>query len=229
MTITNTMDVYEACRNTPKEALRTIKGGRLNGFSDINPMYRIRKLTEMFGPIGIGWYYKVTNKWIESCTWQQGERSVQETAAFVDLELYIKVGGEWSMPIYGTGGSKLLVNERTGPYMSDECFKMATTDALSVACKALGIGADVYWDKDTSKYTQPEEPETKAEPEKKSEATITDAEWQGLCALAKKKGISIKSVLATFKVKKPAEMTKAQLAAATSKLEEYPDAEEKKE
>ena len=25
---------------------------------------------------------------------------------------------------------------------------MATTDALSVACKQLGIGADVYWDKD---------------------------------------------------------------------------------
>lgn len=29
---------------------------------------------------------------------------------------------------------------------------MALTDALSVACKALGIAADVYWDKDKTKY-----------------------------------------------------------------------------
>lgn len=30
---------------------------------------------------------------------------------------------------------------------------MAYTDALSVACKALGIGADIYWSKDKTKYT----------------------------------------------------------------------------
>ena len=29
-------------------------------------------------------------------------------------------------------------------------YKMALTDALSVACKALGIGADVYFEKDSS-------------------------------------------------------------------------------
>ena len=28
-------------------------------------------------------------------------------------------------------------------YTSDECYKMALTDALSVACKALGVAADV--------------------------------------------------------------------------------------
>ena len=30
--------------------------------------------------------------------------------------------------------------------------KMALTDAISVACKSLGIGADVYWNKDNTKY-----------------------------------------------------------------------------
>lgn len=33
---------------------------------------------------------------------------------------------------------------------------MALTDAISVACKALGFGADVYWDADKSKYDKPE-------------------------------------------------------------------------
>ena len=47
-----------------------------------------------------------------------------------------------------------MTNEKNGLYTSDECFKMALTDAISVACKALGIGADVYWDKDSTKYNQ---------------------------------------------------------------------------
>ncbi len=77
----------------------------------------------------------------------------QETiAAFVKIELYIKVDGEWSMPIQGTGGSMFVEIQRSGPHVSDECYKMATTDAISVACKQLGIGADVYWDKDSTKY-----------------------------------------------------------------------------
>jgi DNA-directed RNA polymerase subunit RPC12/RpoP len=42
--------------------------------------------------------------------------------------------------------------ETNGIYVSDECYKMALTDALSVACKALGVGADVYWQKDNTKY-----------------------------------------------------------------------------
>nr|DAM81950.1 MAG TPA: PROTEIN/RNA Complex, archaeal, ribosomal, 50S, protein.0A [Caudoviricetes sp.] len=44
-------------------------------------------------------------------------------------------------------------NERNGPNCSDECYKMATTDALSVAAKALGVGADIYWQADSTKYT----------------------------------------------------------------------------
>ncbi len=53
-----------------------------------------------------------------------------------------------------------VANQRNGPHVSDECFKMALTDAISVACKALGLGADVYFAKDATKYTQ-EQPEPK--------------------------------------------------------------------
>ena len=61
--------------------------------------------------------------------------------------------GATSHGIPGTGGAAVVSQERNGPYLSDECFKMALTDALSVSCKALGIAADVYWDKDRTKYT----------------------------------------------------------------------------
>ena len=74
--------------------------------------------------------------------------------AFCNINLYIKKDGEWSEAIPGTGGAMLVAKESKGLYSSDEAFKMALTDAISVACKAIGMGADVYWDKD-SKYEPP--------------------------------------------------------------------------
>ena len=141
----NNLELYNFFKGVPEEAKKPIKGGRLSGMTDINPMYRIKSLTEKFGPCGIGWKTVITNKEIL-------DGANDEKIAIVDIELYIKVNGEWSEAIPGTGGSSYISKEKTGLYTSDECFKMAYTDALSVACKSLGIGADVYWEKDRTKY-----------------------------------------------------------------------------
>ncbi len=56
---------------------------------------------------------------------------------------------EWSSPIPGIGGSMLVAKEQSGLHTSDEAYKMAITDALSVAMKMLGVAADIYaglWD-----------------------------------------------------------------------------------
>lgn len=140
------LELYNKVREVPQDAKKTISAGRIKGFTDINPMWRIKCLTEQFGPCGIGWYYKTVEKWTETVG--------DETCAFVMIELYVLYDGKWSQPISGTGGSRLATNERSGVYVSDECYKMATTDALSVACKNLGIGADVYWKEGKIKYDQ---------------------------------------------------------------------------
>ena len=99
----------------------------------------------------------------------KGPKAEETTIAIVDLNLYIKVDGEWSKPIYGTGGNVLLRKGST----SDEGYKMALTDALSVACKALGIGADVYFAKDKTKYTAaPAAQEAKPEPKQEVKTYI---------------------------------------------------------
>lgn len=131
---------YEQMRNVPPYALKPIGAGRLKGMSDINPVYRIKAMTEAFGPCGIGWKYVITKQWLETYG--------QEVKAFTNIDLYIKVDGEWSDAIPGTGGSSLVAMERSGAYVSDEAYKMALTDALSVAMKALGVAADVYYSKD---------------------------------------------------------------------------------
>lgn len=144
------MELYDKVRAVPEEAQKAIKGGRLNGFTDINAMWRIQKLTETFGPCGIGWKYIIQREWME-----QGANG--EIAAFMDILLYYKWDGQWSEGIPGTGGSSFVAKERNGMYTSDECYKMALTDAISVAAKAIGMGADIYWEKGRTKYdTAPE-------------------------------------------------------------------------
>lgn len=138
------LSIYEAVRAVPDNAKKAFNNGSFSG-TDINPMWRIKTLTEQFGPCGIGWYYEVLS--------ERAETYGDTVMAIVDLNLYIKVDGEWSKPIYGTGGNSLVKVTKQGAKPSDEGYKMALTDALSVACKALGIGADVYFEKDMTKYT----------------------------------------------------------------------------
>ena len=146
------MMIYEATRKVPAEAKKPIPAGRLKGYTNINPMWRIKTMTEQFGICGIGWRVEITKQWLEPS--ESGEVS-----AFCNINLYIKVDGEWSEAIPGTGGAKYVVQEKSGKYVDDEAFKKAETDAISVACKMLGIGADVYWAEDRTKYDTPEEPQ----------------------------------------------------------------------
>lgn len=194
--------LYNEVKEVPETAKKEITGGRLNGKTDINPMWRIKVLTEQFGPCGTGWYYKNVRKWIEE--------SGEESAAFVDIELYVKTDGEWSMPICGTGGSMFVAKERSGFYVSDECYKMATTDALSVACKQLGIGASVYWDADKSKY---------AEQEKK------DPRFIEIEAELIRTGYSKTAIYKTYKVDSVCDMSNLQIKNFLENIKKLPDKE----
>jgi hypothetical protein len=133
--------------------------------SDINPMWRIKMLTETFGMCGIGWKIEITDKRLE-------KGFDVEIVCFVDINLYVKVDGEWSAPIPGMGGSSFTTAERNGVYTSDECYKMAYTDAISVACKSLGFAADVYFANDRTKYSQKgDEPAQPTQPQQTAQKT----------------------------------------------------------
>lgn len=213
------LSIYNKYRTVPKEAQKNIGGGRMKGMTDINPMWRLKSLTEQFGPCGIGWYYTPVRKWIEQCG--------DEVAAFVDIELFIKVNGEWSMPISGTGGSMFRAKEKSGLYVSDECFKMATTDAISVACKQLGFGADIYWQGDKSKYDQ-RDTDNSGDKGKTSETDtganvpdeiITQKDANVLTKLVERKGLEVSKVF-TVPVN---ELTRSQYVQAVNQLQKLKD------
>jgi len=153
----NKMTYWDMMKDVPEIYLKKIQAGRLKGKSDISPQWRIMKMTEVFGPVGIGWNYRIVEKWTES----HGD----EVSAHVIIELVYMHEGKLSLPVQGIGGSMILAKEKNGPYHSDEAFKMATTDALSVAMKQIGVAANIYLGKmDGSKYSKPEENMNKSRP-----------------------------------------------------------------
>ena len=155
---------YDLLRTVPNEAKKEILAGRLKGMSDINPVWRIKVMTETFGVCGVGWKYEITRQWQETYG--------QEVKAFTNLNLYVKVDDQWSDPIPGTGGATLVELNSKGQYVNDEGFKMSLTDALSVAMKALGVAADVYFNKDATKYVMQQS--APAQPQQAPLPQITD-------------------------------------------------------
>lgn len=154
------LEIWDKVKRPPKDALKTIKGGRLKGMTDINPQWRYKILTELFGPCGKRWGYEIKRLWLEP--------ALDEIVAFAEIVLWYYDSNNDSLKnIPGIGGSKFVAKESSGLRANDEAFKMAVTDALSVACKMLGIGADVYsgrWD--GSKYNDPVEGLTPKQVEK---------------------------------------------------------------
>lgn len=143
---------YSRFMSTPKDAQKSFNNGSFSG-TDINPMWRIKILTEVFGPAGFGWWTSnVRYKFEESA-------ATNEVHVFCELDLYVKdpETGEVSQPIYGIGGNTYIKQWSKGAKASDEAMKMAYTDAMSIACKALGIGHDIWYSNDRTKYTATED------------------------------------------------------------------------
>ena len=95
----NNLDIYNQCREVPQNACKTIQDGKLKGKTDINPMWRIKMLTEIFGICGIGWKTTIERTWLDIGA--NGEQT-----AHVQISLYVKSPdtNEWSDAIAGIGG-----------------------------------------------------------------------------------------------------------------------------
>lgn len=140
------IDMYNSLSRPPKTALKPIVGGRLKGMTDINPQWRYKIMTEKFGLVGTGWKYEVKNLWTET-------GANNEKLVFAQISLFVKINKDWSEPIVGIGGSRLVTTEKGTLVSNDEGYKMAVTDALGTAMKLLGVAASIYEDLwDGSKY-----------------------------------------------------------------------------
>jgi hypothetical protein len=134
------------CR-VPNNFLKKIGFGALKGKSDISPQWRIKAMTEVYGMCGEGWYHECKSRWTERC--DNGEMLV-----FCEVNVFTRDdGGEWSKPVVGFGGNKIIELAKGSPKPSDEGWKMAYTDALGTALKSIGVASEIYEGNfDGSKY-----------------------------------------------------------------------------
>jgi len=174
------MDIWNKLCQPPKGALKAIQAGRLKGKTDINPMWRFKAMTELFGPCGTGWKYT-----IDDVNFQDGAGELK--AVFVTVSVSYAVesnatasGLKFSDPVQGVGGAMFVAKEKSGPYTDDEAVKKAVTDALGTALKMIGVAADVYSGKwDGSKYiggppeSAPQAPKQTVKPTKQEKAPET--------------------------------------------------------
>jgi len=146
--MTDNLRIWSSLGKTdPKHTKRFKRQGGFEGTS-IKPIYHDQKMTDLFGPVGIGWG-------ITEPTFQLVNGADGEVAVFCWLSVWYRdpATGERSDPIPGVGGDFVVKKNKYGLTADDEAFKKATTDAIGNATKHLGAAADVHMGQhDDDKY-----------------------------------------------------------------------------
>ena len=143
--MTNNLRHWEALERTDPNHTKPFDRGRFKGTAT-KPIWNERRLTEHFGPCGIGWGMDKPEFTIVP--------AADEIAVFCTVTLWYK-DGETTAMVYGVGGDKVLAQQRNGAFVNDESYKAAFTDALGNAMKHIGVNADIHMGRfDDHKYVR---------------------------------------------------------------------------
>jgi hypothetical protein len=149
--------LWERLGKTDPKHTKSFKRSGGFGGTAIKPIYTEQKMTEQFGPCGVGWG-------INEPTYQVVPASEGQVAVYCTTSIWIRHEDKVSAPIYGVGGDLVVVKQSSGLRTDDEAFKKAFTDAVGNAMKHLGMSADVHMGLfDDSKYVREREREEAAE------------------------------------------------------------------
>jgi hypothetical protein len=122
-------------KTDPKYTKRINKG--FGEITTIDPQWQIGKMTEVFGPVGVGWGYKVQYTYTDQLVFAE-----------------VSVWSQDSTYTYGPVCSVQKLWRKTGA-LDDEAPKKAMTDAMTKALSHLGMSADVFLGMfDNSKYVE---------------------------------------------------------------------------
>jgi hypothetical protein len=141
------MELWQRVCVTDPKAVKPITGKQYSGNSP-KPYWIVQRLTEEFGPCGIGWGYTVLNERMERLT----ETEVLHVALVRLWYVLSDKRGE----VEQIGQTKALYAKRDGSLLVDEdAPKKSVTDALVKCASYLGFAGDIFsgrWD--DSKYVE---------------------------------------------------------------------------
>jgi hypothetical protein len=123
----------------------------------IDPMWQIGKMTEVFGPCGIGWGWDCKYTYTDSMV-------------FAEITIWLDCKSQ----NYGPVSSVQSLHKSNGK-LDDECTKKAMTDALTKALSHVGVSADVFLGMhDNSKYVERVKADIKSNVDKSKVKEITN-------------------------------------------------------
>ena len=130
---------------TDPKAVKPITGKQYSGNSP-KPYWIVERLTDEFGPCGIGWGFKILN--------ERFERFSDTDTLHVAVVQFWYVLGEKRGELEQVGQTKSSYTTNAGKFMLDEdAPKKSVTDALVKCASYLGFAGDIFsgrWD--DSKY-----------------------------------------------------------------------------
>lgn len=171
-------------RTDPAHVKKFKRAGGFEGTA-IKPMWSFRRMTEEFGPCGIGW-----GVWKPEFQVVPGHNN--EVLVYCTAAVWYRQGDEEIQAVFGVGGDKVVTHIKANQQYNrperwesdDEAFKKAYTDAITNALKLIGVGADVHMGLfDDSKYVQSMKEEFAEEPvapTKSSAALKREGSWEAI-------------------------------------------------
>jgi hypothetical protein len=137
--------IWNALATTdPKQTKGFKRSGGFTGTA-IKPIWTVKRLTEQFGPVGVGWG-------MNKPAFDVVHATEGEVAVYCTVECWHTTPEN---TFYGVGGDKAVGKNKYGLSVDDEAFKKAFTDAVGNAFKFVGVAADIHMGLfDDNKYVQ---------------------------------------------------------------------------
>lgn len=139
------MKIWDAVEKSDTKYTKADDTGANRGMTSINGVYLMKRATEIFGSIGIGWGFNILEERLDDCfvitTKDNGE--VMTKTHTIKIELWYKQGAEIGK-LVNFGHTKYIYKSKYGVTVDEEAPKKSLTDAIKKCLSMLGFCADIH-------------------------------------------------------------------------------------
>lgn len=139
------LSIWNSVDETDTKYTKADDSGANRGMTSINGIYMVKRATEIFGSIGIGWGYNILEERLDDgfLLPVKDLDPVMSKTHTIKIELWYKQGEEVGK-IVNYGHTKYIYRSKYGATVDEEAPKKSLTDAIKKCLSMLGFCADVY-------------------------------------------------------------------------------------
>lgn len=141
------LSLWDKVQSTDPKYTKQYKGaGGFQGTA-INATYIVKRLTEVYGPVGSGWGYEILEERVDQggpILNKEGEVVCNAAVHTVKLRLWYHNKGEDRKHVDHYGHTPYIYANKFGVQTELEPAKKSVTDAIKKAASMLGFGSDIH-------------------------------------------------------------------------------------